>query len=81
MYGTFTIKSDVWAYGILLVELVTYGQNPYPGTRLSVSHFCTSLLVEFHIAAIGWISSQCTSDAQNFEQNSKPVLVFNLSVQ
>jgi len=31
MYGTFTIKSDVWAYGILLVELVTYGAVPYPG--------------------------------------------------
>ena len=31
MYGTFTIKSDVWAYGILLIELVTYGQIPYPG--------------------------------------------------
>jgi len=31
MYGKFTIKSDVWAYGILLVELVTYGQIPYPG--------------------------------------------------
>lgn len=31
MYGTFTIKSDVWAYGIFLVELVTYGQVPYPG--------------------------------------------------
>jgi hypothetical protein len=31
MYGRFTIKSDVWAYGIFLVELVTYGQVPYPG--------------------------------------------------
>jgi len=31
MYGKFTIKSDIWAYGILLVELVTYGATPYPG--------------------------------------------------
>ncbi|XP_071135324.1 proto-oncogene tyrosine-protein kinase Src-like isoform X2 [Mytilus edulis] len=33
LYGKFTIKSDIWSYGILLVELVTHGQIPYPGMQ------------------------------------------------
>ena len=31
LYNRFTIKSDVWSFGILLAELITHGRIPYPG--------------------------------------------------
>ncbi|NXA98693.1 FRK kinase, partial [Melanocharis versteri] len=30
-YNTFSIKSDVWSFGILLFEIITYGEMPYLG--------------------------------------------------
>ncbi|KAI1901391.1 hypothetical protein AGOR_G00033960 [Albula goreensis] len=31
LFGRFSIKSDVWSFGIVLTELVTKGKVPYPG--------------------------------------------------
>ena len=31
LYNRFTIKADVWSFGIVLYEVITYGRFPYPG--------------------------------------------------
>lgn len=33
MYGRFSIKSDVWSFGILLYELISHGSIPYAGMQ------------------------------------------------
>ena len=37
-FNRFSIKSDVWSFGILLTELVTYGRLPYAGGCESVCY-------------------------------------------
>ena len=45
LYNRFTIKSDVWSFGILLMEIITYGANTYPG--MSFLSLCSYFLKKF----------------------------------
>ena len=47
LYGNFTIKSDVWSFGILLYELITYGCIPYPG--MSNAQVLEALQTGYHM--------------------------------
>lgn len=31
LYNRYSMKSDVWSFGIVLYEIITYGRIPYPG--------------------------------------------------
>ena len=46
-YKQFTIKSDVWSFGIVLYEIITYGQLPYP--TMTANEVCNALQKDYRM--------------------------------
>lgn len=48
-YRKFTSASDVWSYGVVMWEVMSYGERPYwDMSNQDVSHFFTLVYAEHH---------------------------------
>ena len=56
LYNQYSIKSDVWSYGILMYEIMTKGSMPYPG--MSNRCVCHLDMLCVCVAGVGGDSKQ-----------------------
>uniref|UniRef100_A0A2K5F8I2 Tyrosine-protein kinase n=1 Tax=Aotus nancymaae TaxID=37293 RepID=A0A2K5F8I2_AOTNA len=88
-YNTFSIKSDVWAFGVLLWEIATYGMSPYPGIDLSQVYDllekgyrmeqpegCPPKVYELMRACWKWSPADSISEGENLAASSSSVVPY-----
>lgn len=71
-YNRFSTKSDVWAFGVLLWEIATYGMTPYPSVELQQV---------YHLLEKGYRMERPTGCPENIHQlmiRCKSVFFINL---
>lgn len=59
---SYTKKCDVWSFGILLTEIVTYGNDPYPGKE----KWMNTLFIKYIIMNKDYLLRYCYPSASLF---------------